>query len=118
LLSLSSHTQEELKLRLSYRGTQNSSTTLYAQPRDSRDADEFLQMLNDCVRIAVGENVTRLKSFSTNAYSQLAAYTVMSYYKFCAIGKARGILRNYSKARTKNLETKELYARHPQLTTL
>jgi hypothetical protein len=79
--------------------------------------DEFLRLLNDCVRIAVGENVTRLKSFSTNAYSQLAAYCAMSYYKLCAFSKARGILLNYCKARTKNLETKELYARRPQLTT-
>ena len=41
----------------------------------------------------------------------------MSYYKLCAISKATGILRNYRKARRKNPETKEPYARRPQLTT-
>jgi putative transposase len=79
--------------------------------------DEFRQMLNDCVQIGVAENMTSLKSLSTKAYGQLAAYDVMSYYKACAISKAAGILRNYRKTRRKNPETREPYARRPQLTT-
>jgi putative transposase len=74
-------------------------------------------MLNNCVRIGLAENVSSLKSLSTKAYNQLAAYDVMSYYKLCAISKATGILRNYRKARKKNPETKEPYARQLQLTT-
>jgi len=79
--------------------------------------DQFRQMLNDCVRIGLAEDVTSLKSLSTKAYNQLATYDIMSYYKLCAISKATGILRNYRKTRKKNPETKEPYARRPQLTT-
>ena len=79
--------------------------------------EQFRQMLNDCVRIGVAENVTSLKSLSTKTYHQLATYDAMSYYKLCAISKATGILRNYGKARRKNSETKEPCARRPQLTT-
>jgi len=79
--------------------------------------DQFNQMLNECVRIGLTENVTSLKSLSTKAYNQLATYDVMSYYKLCAISKATGILRNYRKARSKNPKTKQPYARRQQLTT-
>jgi putative transposase len=79
--------------------------------------EQFRQMLNDCVRIGLAENATSLKSLSMKAYNQLASYDVMSYYKLCAISKATGILRNYRKARKKNPETREPYARRLQLTT-
>jgi putative transposase len=79
--------------------------------------EQFRRMLNDCVRIGVGENVTSVKSLSPRAYSQLAAYDVMSYYKLCAISKATGILRNYRKARRKTPETRQPCALRPQLTT-
>jgi len=79
--------------------------------------EQFRQMMNDCVRIGLAENVTSLKSLSTKAYNQLATYDAMSYYKLCAISKATGILRNYRKASRKNPEIKEPYARRPQLTT-
>jgi putative transposase len=86
-------------------------------PEILRMLEEFREMLNDCVRVGVAENVTSLKSLSTKTYGQLAAYDMMSYYKLCAISKATGILRNYRKVRRKNPETKEPYARRPQLTT-
>jgi len=80
-------------------------------PEILRMLEQFRQMLNECVRIGLSENVTSLKSLSTKAYPQLATYPVMSYYKLCAISKAAGILRNYHKARKKNPKTKEPYAR-------
>ena len=79
--------------------------------------EQFRQMLNDCVRIGLAENVTSLKSLSMKAYDQLATYDAMSYYKLCAISKATGILGNYRKASRKNPEIKDPYARRPQLTT-
>ena len=82
-----------------------------------RMLDEFPQMLNDCVRIGLAEDVTSLKSLSAKTYHQLATYNIMSYYKLCAISKATGILRNYRKARKKNPEAREPYSRRPQLTT-
>ena len=88
-----------------------------ASPEILRMLEQFRQMLNDCVRIGLSENVTSLKSLSRKAYRQLATYDLMSYYKLCAISKATGILRNYRKARRKNPKTKEPYARRLQLTT-
>src|SRR3990172_5072253 len=79
--------------------------------------EQFRQMLNDCVRIGLAENVTSLKSLSTKAYNQLATYDVMSYYKLCAISKATGILKNYRKAKRQGMRVKEPYARQLQLTT-
>jgi putative transposase len=79
--------------------------------------EQFRQMMNDCLRIGLSENVTSLKSLSTKAYPQLATYDLMSYYKPCAISKATGILRNYRKAKGKNPKTKEPYTRRLQLTT-
>ena len=88
-----------------------------AGPEILQMLDQFRQMLNECVRIGLAENVTSLKSLSTKAYNQLATYDVMSYYKLCAISKATGILRNYRKAKRKNAKTKEPYAHQLQLTT-
>lgn len=79
--------------------------------------EQFRRMMNDCVRIGLAENVTSLKSLSTKTYHQLVTYDAMSYYKLCASSRATGILRNYRKARRKNPEIKEPYARRPQLTT-
>ena len=74
-------------------------------------------MMNDCLRIGLAENVSSLKSLSSKAYSELAAYDVMTYYKLCAISKAAGVLRNYRKTRRKIPETRQPYALRPQLTT-
>jgi len=79
--------------------------------------EQFRQMLNDCTRIGLAENVTSLKSLSLKAYSQLSRYDAVSYYKLCAISAATGILRNYRKARRKNPYVKEPYARRARLTT-
>ena len=79
--------------------------------------EQFRQMMNDCVRIGLAENVTSLKALSTKTYHQLVTYDAMSYYKLCAISKATGVLRNYRKARNKNPETRQPHARRPQLTT-
>jgi putative transposase len=79
--------------------------------------EQFRQMLNDCVRIGLAENVTSLKSLSTKAYNQLATYDAMSYYKLCTISKATGILKNYRKAKRQGIRVKEPYARQLQLTT-
>jgi putative transposase len=79
--------------------------------------DQFRLMVNDCVRIGVAENVSSLRSLSLKAYRQLEKYDAMSYYKLGAISRATGILRNYRRDKRKNGETKEPYARRPQLTT-
>jgi putative transposase len=47
-------------------------------PEILRMLEEFREMLNDCVRVGVADNVTSLKSLSTTTYGQLAAYDMMS----------------------------------------
>jgi len=79
--------------------------------------EQFRQMLNDCIRIGLAENVTSLKSLSLKAYRQLSRYDLASYYELCAISAATGILRNYRKAKRKNPCVREPYARRPRLTT-
>jgi putative transposase len=79
--------------------------------------EQFRQMLNDCIRIGLAENVTSLKSLSLRAYKQLSRYDLASYYKLCAISAATGILRNYRKAKRKNPYVNEPYARRLRLTT-
>jgi len=79
--------------------------------------EQFRQILNDCIRIGLAENVTSLKSLSLKAYKQLSRYDVVSYYKLCAISAATGILRNYRKAKRRNPYVKEPYARRLRLTT-
>jgi len=86
-------------------------------PETSWLLEQFRQMLNDCIQIGLAENVTSLKSLSLKAYRQLSRYDVVSYYKLCAISAATGILRNYRKAKRKNPDMKEPYARRPRLTT-
>ena len=64
--------------------------------------EQFRQMLNDCIRIGLAENVTSLKALSLKAYRQLSRYDVASYYELCAISAATGILRDYRKVKRKN----------------
>ncbi len=79
--------------------------------------EQFRQMMNDCIRIGLAENLTSLKALSTKAYSQLATYDAMSYYKLCAISKAAGILRNFRKAERRGKRVRRPYAQRAQLTT-
>jgi len=79
--------------------------------------EQFRQMVNNCIRIGLAENVTSLKSLSLKAYRQLEQYDAMSCYKLCAISKAAGILKNHRKASGKGKPVKQPYARRPQLAT-
>ncbi len=79
--------------------------------------EQFRLMLNDCIRIGLAANVTSLKALALNAYKQLGAYNVPSYYKLCAISAATGILRNHRRAQRKGENPKAPYARRLRLTT-
>ncbi len=79
--------------------------------------EQFRQMVNDCIRVGLAENVSSLNSLSLKAYGELERYDAMSYYKLCAISKAAGILKNYRKAKRKCKRVKQPHARRQQLTT-
>ena len=55
---------------------------------------KFRNMVNDCIRIGLQNNVTSLKTLSTKSYRYLDRYDIVSYYKLHAISRASGILQN------------------------
>ncbi|MGO9645055.1 MAG: hypothetical protein ACLPY5_09940 [Candidatus Bathyarchaeia archaeon] len=86
-------------------------------PEILRMLDEFRQMMNACIQVGLVENVTSLKALSLKAYSQLAAYDAMSYYKLCAISGATGILRNHRRTVRHGMKQTTPYVRRLRLTT-
>jgi len=79
--------------------------------------EQFRQMLNDCIRIGLAENMTSMKSLSLKAYHPLGKYDVYSQYRLTAISAATGILRNYRKAKRDGRQVKGPYAHRLWLTT-
>jgi putative transposase len=65
--------------------------------------EEFRKMVNDVIRIGLAEKVTARNMLMKKAYSQLAKYTIPTYYRVTAVNKAVAMLKNYRKA----LRTKE-----------
>ncbi|WXG45059.1 MAG: transposase [Promethearchaeati archaeon SRVP18_Atabeyarchaeia-1] len=78
--------------------------------------NEFREMVNDCIRIGLAENVTSMKALSKKAYHQLAGYDVPTYYRLTAISKAAGILRNHRHALGKQQRMKKPHAARLMLT--
>jgi putative transposase len=54
--------------------------------------ETFRQMVNDCIRIGLENNISTMKR------QQLANYDVISYYRLCIIWHAAGILINRKKS--------------------
>ena len=77
--------------------------------------ETFRQMVNDCIRIGLDNNVSTMKKLSNLAYKQLANYDVLSYYKLCAISHAAGILANRKKSIKRNLRPRQPNATKPLL---
>jgi putative transposase len=77
--------------------------------------ETFRQMVNDCIRIGLENNVSTMKKLCNLAYKQLAPYGIMSYYKLCAISHAAGILANRKKSIKRNLRPRQPYATKPVL---
>jgi len=77
--------------------------------------ETFRQMVNDCIRIGLENNVSAMKKLCNLAYKQLARYNIISYYKLCAISHAAGILANRKKSIKRNLQPREPCASRPLL---
>jgi len=73
-------------------------------------------MVNDCVRIAIAENVTSRQSLGKRAYHQLSRYKVPTYYRLSAISKATSMISNYRKTLEKHPDAKKPFATKPMLT--
>ena len=73
---------------------------------------KFGNMVNDCIRIGLQNNVTSLKALSTMSYRYLDRYDILSYYKLHAISRASGILQNRKKSIKRGFKTKTPYLRN------
>src|SRR5919108_2199945 len=73
---------------------------------------KFRNMVNDCIRIGLQNNVTSLKTLSAKSYSYLDRYDILSYYKLHAISRASGILQNRKKSIKRGFKTKAPYLKN------
>ena len=72
---------------------------------------KFRNMVNDCIRIGLQNNVTSLKILSAKSYHYLDRYDILSYYKL-HISRASGILQNRKKSIKRGFKTKTPYLRN------
>lgn len=75
----------------------------------------FRQMVNDCIKIGLANNVSSMKKLSLLSYKQLKKYDIVSYYKSYAISHAAGILTNRKKSIQRGYKPRQPYARQPFL---
>jgi putative transposase len=77
--------------------------------------ESFRQMVNDCLRVGLANDASRLKRLSKLCYPALAKYDIVSYYKLHAISKAAGILSNRKQSIRRGYPTKTPYMKLPSL---
>lgn len=77
--------------------------------------DAFRQMVNECIRIGLDNDISTMKKLCNIAYKQLARYDIISYYKLCAISHAAGILANRKKSIKRGITPRRPYATKPLL---
>jgi putative transposase len=75
--------------------------------------ETFRQMVNDCIRLGLDNNISTMKKLCNLAYKELAIYDIISYYKPCAISHAAGILGNRKKSIKRGLQPRQPYATRP-----
>ena len=73
---------------------------------------KFRNMVNDCIRIGLQNDVTSLKTLSAKSYHYLDRYDIISYYKLHAISRASGILQNRKKSIKRGFKTKTPYLKN------
>src|SRR2546428_13354861 len=86
-------------------------------PELLRLLDDFRRMVNVCIAVGIGENVSSLKGLSLRSYHRLSR-NMLGYYRLGGISTATGILRNHGKAHKKNPRANLQYDRQLMLTTL
>ena len=71
--------------------------------------ETFSRMVNDCIRIGLGNDASTMKRLSKLCYSDLSRYNIYSKYKLHAISKAAGILANRKQSLKCGYPTKTPY---------
>jgi putative transposase len=77
--------------------------------------ETFRQMVNDCLRIGLANDISAMKKLSNVCYPLLAQYDIVSYYKLNAISKAAGMLASRKKSIRRGYPTKDPCMRKPTL---
>jgi len=79
--------------------------------------ETFRQMVNDCIRIGLENDVSTRIKLTKLCYHELEQYDVYSIYKICAISHAAGILANRKASIRRGFEPRQPYAKRPLLVT-
>jgi putative transposase len=77
--------------------------------------ETFRQMVNECIRIGLDNNISTLKKFSSNHYYDLKKYDIQSKYKLTAISQACGRLAQMKRAIKEGKTPKSPYIQKPYL---
>jgi putative transposase len=77
--------------------------------------ETFRQMVNECIRIGLDNNVSTLKKFSSNHYHNLKKYDIQSYYKLTAISQACGRLTQMKRSIREGKAPRSPYIQKPYL---
>lgn len=76
----------------------------------------FRQMVNDCIRIGLENDVSTRIKLTKLCYHELERYNIYSTYKICAISHAAGILANRKTSIRRGCKPRQPYAIRPLLT--
>jgi putative transposase len=117
LLLYSFNTKEKLrKQQLPAVGVIKSVKQQFKPPQEiSQKMETSRQMVNDCIKIGLDNDISTMKKLSSLVYKQLASYNIISYYKLCAISHASGILANRKKSIKRGMNSRQPYATKPLL---
>ncbi|MGB9004069.1 MAG: transposase [Nitrosotalea sp.] len=77
--------------------------------------ETFRQMVNECIRIGLDNNISTLKKFSSNHYHDLKKYDIQSKYKLTAMSQACGRLAQMKRSIREGKAPKSPYIQKPYL---
>lgn len=77
--------------------------------------ETFRQMVNDCLRVGLANDISTMKRLCKLCYHALARYDILSYYKLHAISKAVGILSNRKQSIKRGYPTRTPYMKRKVL---
>ncbi|MBI5378446.1 MAG: IS200/IS605 family element transposase accessory protein TnpB, partial [Thaumarchaeota archaeon] len=77
--------------------------------------ETFRQMVNECIRIGLDNNISTLRKFSSNHYHDLKKYDIQSKYKLTAMSQACGRLAQMKRTIKEGRIPKSPYIQKPYL---
>lgn len=77
--------------------------------------EKFRQMVNDSIRVGLENDVASMKNLCQLSYKGTAKYSIVNYYRLCAISHAARILANRKESIKRGLQPRQPYASKPLL---